>query len=329
MNNFRTEVNVKKFDFDIEFTDGLFFIGSCFSENISNLFKKYKFKVFSNPSGILYNPISISNILDFVIKNKFFTKNDLLYSNNKWISFYHHGDFSNENLNLTLEKINSNLEDANKFLKKANYLFITFGSAFVYELKENKLIVANCHKLNSDLFNQRLLNIQEIEKNYIELICKLNNFNQDIKIIFTVSPIRYLKYGHEQNTYSKSILFVCINELKKKFKNVYYFPSYEIIMDDLRDYRFYNDDMIHPSNQAIEYIWQKLINSMLSKKTISIIKEIDKILLAKNHIPFNPCSNEYKNFCKKNINLIEELEQKYDFIDFKEEKEFFLKFIQY
>lgn len=327
MTNFRTEINIKKYDFQIDYNKKLFFIGSCFSENISNLFKKYKFNVFSNPSGILYNPISISDILNFIINGKIFTKEDLFYLDNKWLSFYHHGSFSNNDLNITLEKINNNLVNANDFLKNTNYLFITFGSSFVYELKENNLIVANCHKLNSKLFNQRLLEIEEIKNNYIELINKLNYFNPNMKIIFTVSPIRYLKYGHEQNTYSKSILVIFINELKKIFKNIYYFPSYELVLDDLRDYRFYNEDMIHPSNQAVQYIWDKLINSLLDKNTLIEMKKLEKILIAKNHIPFNSNSEDYKSFCIKNINLINELNNEYKNINLEEEKNFFSSFI--
>jgi hypothetical protein len=327
-NRFRTEINLKKYDFEINYQKNLFFIGSCFSENISNLFKEYKFQVFSNPSGILYNPISILQILNFIIDNKLFTKDDLFYSNNKWLSFYHHGSFSNKDLNSTLEKININLKNANNFLKNTDYLFITLGSAFVYELKENNLIVANCHKLSSKLFNQRLLEVQEIKDNYISLMKKLINFNKNMKIIFTVSPIRYLKYGNEQNTYSKAILFVSINELKKLFKNIYYFPAYELLLDDLRDYRFYDEDMIHPSHQAINYIWDKLINSMLEKKSIVIIKKIEKILLAKKHIPINPESEEYKKFCIKIINIIESISNQYN-INLEEEKKFFLNFIQH
>ena len=186
---------------------------------------------------------------------------------------------------------------------------ITFGSSYVYEYKKNQTIVSNCHKIPEKEFHQFLLELDDIYNNWLVLIKDLKSFNPKLKLVFTVSPIRYLKYENEANSVSKAILILLINKLKKSFDFVDYFPAYEIMMDDLRDYRFYNKDMIHPSEVAIEYIWDKFSNTFFSTNTIKLISEIKKITQASNHKPFNSNSEAHQKFLKTNLQKIEELEK--------------------
>ncbi len=324
MEIFRTEVNTKIRNYKIDYQKKQFFIGSCFIENIGKKMKELKFPVLINPFGILYNPISVKNCIEILIKKKFFIEKDIYFSNKKYISFYHHGDFSNENRKKCIEKINKNIEIASNFLKKTSFLFITFGTSFVYENKNTKKIVSNCHKIPKKEFKNYLLNPDEIIKNYISLIENILKFNPNLeKIIFTVSPIRHWKDGANANQISKSILQIVIFELKKHFKIVDYFPSYEIVLDDLRDYRFYESDMIHPNSTAIDYIFKKFHKSFIDDKVENITLEIKKINNAKRHKPFFPYSEEHKNFKNSFLKKIKLLKNKYPFLNLKEDYDFF------
>ncbi|MFN4152000.1 MAG: GSCFA domain-containing protein, partial [Candidatus Sericytochromatia bacterium] len=234
-------------------------------------------------------------------------------------SFYHHGKFSKSSKEEIINLINDSINESNKFITDLDNLIITFGSSYVYKHKEKNIIVSNCHKLPENAFNQYMLSIEEMENKWIDLINKLKEKNKNLKIIFTVSPIRYLKYGFASNALSKSNLLVLVNKLKNKFNFIDYFPSYEIMMDDLRDYRFYEKDMIHPNEIAIEYIWDKFIHSYIDKKSIEIMNEITKLKKALSHRPRNPNSIENKNFILKNIETAKKIEMEYSFINLKDE----------
>ncbi len=302
--NFRTEIKISKPDFDINFNSNIFFIGSCFSDNTGNYFKKYKFKTLINPYGVLYNPESVSNSLNYIIDNKKFTETDLIKFNGKWLSLDHHSSFSDANLNTVIDKINKSTNKAHNFIKQTGFLFITLGTSWVYRYNETNKIIANCHKIPAKKFTRELLTTDHIVNNYKILIKKITEINPQIKIIFTVSPIRHLKDGLHQNQISKSILFVAINELNKIFDNTSYFPSFEIINDDLRDYRFYKDDLTHITYFAINYIWKKISIKYFTQDTQNKINEIDKILKAVNHKPYDKNSAEYKKFISDILNKI-------------------------
>ncbi|GAI96735.1 unnamed protein product, partial [marine sediment metagenome] len=229
------------------------FIGSCFTESIGGKLNDYKFPVDINPFGIIYNPSSVGKSLELLIGEKEFTIDDLFFYNGKWLSFFHHSSFSDKDPELCLSRINAKITESREFLKKAGFLFITFGTAWVFEWKESGETVSNCHKISALKFNHKLLAVEDILENYKTLIHKLLRFNPQLKIIFTVSPIRHWKDGAEGNQVSKAILLLSAHQLLKKFQSVSYFPAYEIIMDDLRDYRFYSDDMIHLNSVAIDY----------------------------------------------------------------------------
>ncbi|MBN1251082.1 MAG: GSCFA domain-containing protein [Bacteroidales bacterium] len=320
---FRTEVFTDKFDTSINYKGKYLFIGSCFTENIGNKLNQLKFNALINPFGVLYNPVSVKKSIDLLIEKKLFNESMLEFYNEKWFSFYHHSKFSSSDKNEALKLINNGIDKAHLFLKESKILFITFGTSWVYKLKKENKFVSNCHKLPSKLFEHLFLDKETIVKEYKVLINSLLRFNPALKIIFTVSPIRHWKDGAINNQLSKSNLIVAIHELVKSYENVNYFPAYEIMMDDLRDYRYYSDDLLHLNNQAINYIWQKFIDSFIEKETLLISKEVEKFISAKNHVPFYPKSEAYKKFVADNLRKINEFMSINTNIDLKSEKEYF------
>ena len=323
---FRTEVFTNKFETDISYTDKSFFIGSCFTDNIGNKLNELKFPVIINPFGVLYNPVSVKKSLEFIIKNYKFDETKLEFFNEKWFSFYHHTKFSSANKKDTLKLINNNITEAHSFLKQTKFLFITFGTSWVYKLKETGSYVSNCHKLPAKMFEHLMLPKEQIIEEYKNLINQLLEFNSKLKIVFTVSPIRHWKDGAANNQLSKANLIVAIHDIIEQYECASYFPAYEIMMDDLRDYRFYTDDMLHPSNQAISYIWDKFKSSYIKKSTLQISNQIKKFIIAKNHIPFNPNSEAHKKFLKKNLDNIKKFTEKHPDINLDEEKKYFESF---
>lgn len=307
MTIFRTVVNFPKPNFEIDFNSNLMFVGSCFTENIGSKFEELGFNADINPFGIQYNPASILNGFDILQQNNFFSEKHLNYNNEKWFSYMHHSIFSDSDKNKCLEKINSRIEKTSAFLKTTNYIFITLGTARIYKLKSSNEVVSNCHKIPAKEFEKILLTHDEIVQSFTRFFQKLLEINKNVKIIFTVSPIRHWKDGAIENQISKSILFVAINELKNKFDNIYYFPAYEIMIDELRDYRFYDDDMLHPSKIAVDYIWSRFSENYFSNETQNLITEISKIIISKKHRPFNANSESYKNFLATNNQKINEL----------------------
>ena len=323
MKNFRTIIEAEPSKNKINYHTSVLFLGSCFTENIGDKMNELKFPVLINPFGVLYNPVSVRNGLEILIDQKRFTESDLNFFNEQWFSFYHDTEFSDTDQKKSLNKINTSVELAAKQLKNAKYLIITFGTAWVYKYLESGNVVSNCHKIPAKKFDRFKLGVEDIFVEWANLINRLNELNKKLKIIFTVSPVRHWKDGAVQNQLSKSTLILAINQLKNKFENIEYFPAYEIMMDDLRDYRFYADDMLHPSNMAIEYIWEQFSQTYFEKETTDIIKEIDKIILARNHRPLNPDTENHKKFLNKQVEIIKKFSKKFPFIDFKKERKYF------
>ncbi|MDR0873236.1 MAG: GSCFA domain-containing protein [Prevotellaceae bacterium] len=291
---FRTEISLKKADQQIAYPDNIVLLGSCFAENIGNRLKESKFNVSVNPFGILYNPLSIENALRILLEKRLLSTEDLFPYNGLWHSFAHHGVFSGIDCEETLQNINNQIRISVEKLLKTDFLLITFGTAFVYE-KDGKT-VANCHKLPDRFFTRRRLSVQEIVDCYTKLVTDIQQINPKIRFVFTVSPIRHWKDGAHENQLSKSTLLLAINELQTRCSNIDYFPAYEIVLDELRDYRFYEEDMLHPNNQAITYIWEKFSETYFSAETRQIEKEIAQIIKAENHRPLNPQTAEYQLF---------------------------------
>jgi len=320
---FRTELNLKPGELRVSHsTEGLF-VGSCFSNNIGGKLQNLKFPVFINPFGVVYNPVSVKNTLEIIMDRDLFTEKDLSFHDGQWYSFYHHSSFSNASKEACLENINSEIERSYQKLLKAKFLFITFGTSWVFEKPQTGNVVSNCHKLPAREFNRRMLSVQSIVQDYQVFLEKLKVFNPDIKVVFTVSPIRHWKDGAVGNQYSKATLIVAIQQLLSEFSFCSYFPSYEILMDDLRDYRFYDEDMLHVNDTAINYIWSKFGDVFLDKKTQELNKQILKIIQAKSHRPFNPEGEQYQKFLKQQLKKIEELMKLNSDMDFSAEIAFF------
>lgn len=323
MNIFRTIIDCEPSSQTITHKDKVSLIGSCFTDNIGKKLQEHKFMADLNPFGIIYNPSSVKNSIEALIQEKEFTENDLFYHNERWNSFLHHGDFSNYDKATCLKTINERIVNSAKHLRESSFIFITFGTAWVYKHKKTDKIVSNCHKVPAGEFNRYLLNIEEIVDDYIWVFKRLQEYNPDAKLIFTVSPVRHLKDGAHGNQISKSTLLLAINQLQNIFPEIEYFPAYEIAMDDLRDYRFYADDMVHPSNLAVDYIWNRFSETYFNEGTINLMDEIKKLKQAFMHRPFNPESDSFKSFRKNNRKKTEELINRYPHLNFDEELEFF------
>ena len=322
-----TKIQLPEFSSKIDHSKSMMFIGSCFSENIGQRMIDLKFNVDMNPFGILYNPESIAISLKILLDKQIFYGYDLFQDKGMWNSFYHHSRFSDINPEAALLKINNRIEWSHNFIKNADFLVITFGTAWIYELINSGQIVSNCHKVPAEHFDRYRLKVHEIAEAYINLLEELWVFNPNLKVIFTVSPIRHLKDGAIENQLSKSTLLLAIDRLTSKFSNraCSYFPAYELMMDELRDYRFYAEDMVHLSPVAIEYIFDKFAKSMISSDSMEITKEVSKIRKAFEHRPINPKTAEYKNFVESNLVLIDRLGKRFSFLDFTQEKEYFEK----
>lgn len=323
MQSFRTPFSIEKFPFNLDYDSKCIFIGSCFTENMGNYLKDLKFNIELNPTGIIYNPISIHDCIHFLINKKTFTEEDLTFYHDNWISFNHHGRFSDPEKNTCLENINTELLKTSKFFKETDFLFITFGSASIYTHTQTTKIVANCHKFPSSTFSKSILTPDNIISIYTDLITLLSTTNPSLKIIFTISPVRHWKDGAIENQHSKSVLFVAIHQLIKQFESCYYFPAYELMMDDLRDYRFYAEDMIHPTQTAIGYIREKFIQSICDAEIISITNELQKLIQAKNHRPLHSNTLSHKQFRNAQLRKIEELKKRIPKINLDEFELFF------
>tara|TARA_R110001583_G_scaffold7286_4_gene36319 strand:+ start:4669 stop:5661 length:993 start_codon:yes stop_codon:yes gene_type:complete len=298
---FRTKVNIPRSEFEFGYQKNAVMMGSCFVENIGSKLKSYKYKVDVNPFGVIYNPVSVCSSLRLLMEERELVEDDLNFHNNLWFSFYHHSKFSNTDLSQCLSDINKGIRESSKNLKESDFLFVTFGTSWVYELLSSGTIVSNCHKLPAKDFNRYRLNVDEIVSIYKDLLVELLIFNPKIKIVFTMSPIRHWKDGANGNQLSKATLLLAIDQLTELFDQVSYFPSYEIVMDELRDYRFYSEDMLHMSDVAVKYIWQRFSETYIDEESRQSQKQVEKFTLAANHRPFNVNSDSHQIFIKSSL----------------------------
>ncbi|NDV67020.1 GSCFA domain-containing protein [Bacteroides sp. 224] len=317
---FRTSVILPKNGLHITHNDNLLLMGSCFAGNIGELLLENKFNCDVNPFGILYNPLSLSTALREMISGTLYNREHLFFYGGQYHSYMHHGSFSAASPEEALELMNVRLEKAHRQLPKLNMLILTLGTAWVYTLIETGKVVANCHKLPARNFTRRRLSVEEIVEDYTNLLADLKQLNPTLKVIMTVSPIRHLKDGLHENQLSKSTLLLAIARLQELFsETILYFPSYEIVVDELRDYRFYGDDMVHPSSIAIQYLWECFSEVFFSADTQQVIKEWKHISKALKHKPFREDSEEYKRFLGQIVLNIERLKEKYPNLDVQKE----------
>lgn len=329
MPSFRTELPLSSFPFEISHKEMLLSIGSCFTEHIGERLSTLKFKQVLNPFGIVYNPISIAEQLKWLMSENSFTERDLFENQGLWHSFAHHGSYSSLQKGATLQKINESLQLVQSIRPQVTRLLITLGTAQVFVYKESGKIVANCHKLPGQVFEKRRLAVSEITDSLLPVLQQLKVQQPDLQVIFTVSPVRHIRDGLIENQRSKATLLLAIDLMCSQLDFVHYFPAYELVLDDLRDYRFFEADMIHPNEVAIDYVWQRFGEAFFDKNTQELLVQIEAIVQASRHRPFHPQSAPHQAFVQKQLEKIHQLEKQYSFLDFALERQAFQKQLGY
>ncbi|WP_298303618.1 GSCFA domain-containing protein [Flavobacterium sp.] len=314
--NFTTKIPIQKSNFPIDYFSKILLLGSCFSENIGEKFAYFKFHNTINPFGIIFNPVSIEKLVNRIVNRIQFTENDIFFHNDLWHSYEVHSELSNSNKEDFLNNLNSILEDTSNEILNATHIIITYGTSWVYKNKESDEIVANCHKVPQKHFTKEILSIKTIEKSIQNTIQFIQKINPNCNFIFTISPVRHIKDGFVENQRSKAHLITAVQSSIFHLPSSNYFPSYEIMMDELRDYRFYADDMLHPSQAAIDYIWIKFFENYVDENEFATMQQVCDIQKALHHKPFNPNSESHQKF-------LENLKQKIDKVQLKNQ---YLKF---
>jgi hypothetical protein len=317
---FKLTLDAQASNLQIGYQDKILLIGSCFTENIGAKMQKHLFEVKENPHGILFNPVSVVNALRDYIECKEYTGSDLFALNELYNSWHHHTRFSDSNSETSLVKINHSIKEAHQYLKEANQLVITLGSAWLYCLTNHApsntgLVVANNHKAPSNWFEKRLMQPQELVDLLQGLIKELQAFNPNLQIIFTVSPVRHLREGLVENNRSKAVLIHAVHQTIAKTSATHYFPAYEYVIDDLRDYRFYAEDLVHPNFAATQYVWEKWVETYYGDTTQQIMKQVAELQLAIQHKPFNKSSKAHQLFVKSCLQKAQSLFKQYSFLN--------------
>lgn len=295
---FRTEIKCASSINQIDYNSKVVLLGSCFSEHMEDKFHYFKFDTFANPFGILFNPKAIETAVRRCTEKTVYTKNNLYEHGNIWLSLDHHSRFNQRDYIKVLDEINKHISLGHQALLNASHVIITLGTSWVYKWKADQRIVGNCHKIPQKLFSKDLLAYQEIVASLKQIIANVQKINKNASFIFTVSPVRHLKDGFTENTLSKSLLHQAVHELTDH-KTISYFPAYEIMMDDLRDYRFYKNDLVHPNEMAVDYIWELFKNSWISMEARQLMNEVEDIQKSRAHKAFDPESEAHKIFLEK------------------------------
>ncbi len=319
------DIDIKSPSEKINYSSKIFLIGSCFTEHIGNRMQELKFSLLQNPNGILFDPISVSRSLLSYIENKRYLRSDLLYLNELWQSWNHHSVFSRLEAAEVLININKSQQNAHDFLKQSDWLIITLGSSFSYLLTEGGQSVANCHRAPAQWFNKHLLSIEETHIALIKAVEQMQAFNPKLKIIFTISPVRHIRDGVIENNRSKSRLIEAVHTIVEKFKNCYYFPAYELVIDVLRDYRFYDIDLVHPNYAATDFVFDKFKQNFIDEEAQELTEEIKKIVAGSKHKPFQPDTQSHQTFLNNYFIKVKLLQQKYPHLDLEKELYYFSK----
>ena len=315
---FRTEIVIAKFAEGIDHTQKVFALGSCFAENISERLSRAKFSVTTNPFGVLFNPFSIANAINRLDSARSFAVCDIEAGRESYFSFDAHSSLDGKTHTEAFGNLNQAVAQGSKALREADWVILTFGTAWVYE-REGR-VVANCHKQPAKAFERRRLSVEEIVEQYDALF---EGVLRDKKVIVTVSPVRHVGDGLQDNCVSKATLRLAVEELVAKHENVHYFPSYEILIDDLRDYRYYGEDFAHPSKVAVDYVWECFCESVLAPQAQELLPRIEQITVASEHRPFNPDGEEHKAFCRRMLAKINDMPT----IDFSLERSIFERYL--
>lgn len=328
---FQLDIQIKKPEEQIRYGQKVMLMGSCFTEHIGKALQELKFDVLQNPHGILFDPASVCHSLLSYIEGKKYTANDLFYLNEVWATWHHHSRFSHMRQEECLEEINRSQENAHAFLRQAEWLIITLGSSFSYRLTDQAdkaslstgSAVANCHRAPGQWFQKHMMEIAETTAALDQLIHRLRAFNPELKLIFTISPVRHIRDGVVENNRSKARLLESVHQLVNKFDNTWYFPAYELVIDVLRDYRFYDIDMVHPNYPATQFVMEKFMDSMVDEPSKWLSQEIRKIVIARNHKAFQAATKAHQQFLQQHLQLAQALQEKYPMVDLREEIEYF------
>lgn len=325
------DIEMKKLPLPISYGQKIMLTGSCFTEHIGNALSDLKFSVLQNPNGILFGPDAVCRSLSSYIGNQQYNPTDLFYLNETWASWQHHSRFSNVNAEVALQVINNSQHDAHVFLKEANWLIITLGSSFSYELTAQAETasytkgegVANCHRAPAQWFHKVMLEIPQIITLLEGSMKELLSFNKKLNIIFTVSPVRHIRDGVVENNRSKARLIESVHHIVDKYEQAFYFPAYELVIDVLRDYRFFDIDLVHPNYPATEFVLEKFTENCIAGESQELMKEIRKIVIARKHKAFQPDTKAHQQFLINHFEKTKALQQKFPFLDLKEELIYF------
>lgn len=307
----------------IDYRHKIMLVGSCFTEHIGDALIELKFDAIQNPNGIVFDPSSVASSLTSYIENKKYAKEDLFYLNELWHSWQHHSRYSGMDPDKVLEEINYSQQRAHEFLRSAKWLIITLGTAYSYRLNEGIVPVANCHRAPQGWFTKYLMTIEEIIVSLDTCLYRLFQFNNDLNIIFTVSPVRHIRDGIVNNNRSKARLLEAVHHLVNKFGKLHYFPSYELVVDVLRDYRFYDIDLVHPNFSATSYVIEEFMKHYVTADSIVLSKEIQQINIARKHKAFQPSTEAHKKFLQVHAEKTRALMKAYPFLRLEEERDFF------
>jgi len=300
----------------IDYSSKLVLLGSCFAENIAEKFSYYKFQNNVNPLGVLFHPVAILDLLSRARQNKFYTENDIFFSNGYWQSFQAHSRLNSTSQSEILDHLNKALKLTQNQLQSASHVILTFGTAWVYKHKQSKTTVANCHKQPQSEFDKSILSVDELQDTFNSIISVLKSFNPKVTVVFSISPVRHLKDGFVENNLSKAHLMTALHSVINTTENTHYFPSYELLMDELRDYRFYKQDMVHPNQIAIDYVWEKFQSIWIDADVNSIMQEVNQLQKGFAHKPFNPLAEEHAIFLSTLAKKAEALESRFPFMKF-------------
>lgn len=307
----------------IQYGDKILLTGSCFSEHIGDALRDWKFDTLQNPNGILFDASSVASSLISYIEPRVYTADDLLFLNELWQSWQHHSVFSGTDREAVLAGINESQRRAHAFLKKADWLIITLGSAFSYRLSDGGMPVANCHRAPGKVFVKHLMTIEEIQTALDSCLYQLSYFNPGLKVIFTVSPVRHIRDGVVENNRSKARLLESVHHLVGKFDRLFYFPAYELVIDVLRDYRFYDIDMVHPNYPATQFVLEKFTEYGIAAAARPLMEEMRKLVTARRHRPLHPSTQAHRQFLRAHYEKTLLLAKQYPFLDLSQELVFF------
>jgi hypothetical protein len=300
--NFTTKIPIEKYQNPIDYNSKIVSFGSCFAENMAEKFEYFKFQNSVNPFGIIFNPVSIEKLVNRIVNQIPFSEADIFFHNDLWHCYEVHSELSNANKEDFLIILNRVLLENFNAFSNATHIIITYGTSWVYRNKTSNEIVANCHKVAQNQFDKEILSVETIKKSIENTINLIQKINPNCNFIFTISPVRHIKDGFVENQRSKGHLITALQSAIYNLQSANYFPSYEIMMDELRDYRFYANDMLHPSQSAIDYIWIKFFENYVSETEFNLMNEVCEIQRALKHRPFNPDSESHLKFLS-NLNL--------------------------